>query len=97
MVKCLEIQIYVVSYALKTSPCLSFSLNGFEIDHVDNFNNLNLIAECHIDWNLNSIGIKIAGLIGLLRKLKHRQLHKYCDLFITHSYCHIRFFFLDVY
>ena len=75
---------------LKPPSCLSFSLNGFEIDHVDKFDNLNLSVECHIDGNLNSIGIKIARVIGLLRKLKHRQLHKYCNLFITHSYCHIR-------
>ena len=54
-------------------PCLCFSLNGLEIEHVYNFNFLGLIINCHLDWkpHLNSIGIKVARVIGLLRKLKY--------------------------
>ena len=57
----------------KVVPCLSFSLNGLEIEHVYNFNFLGLIINCHLDWkpHLNSIGIKVARVIGLLRKLKY--------------------------
>ena len=52
----------------KVVPCLSFSLNGLEIEHVYNFNFLG-----HLDWkpHLNSIGIKVARVIGFLRKLKY--------------------------
>ena len=40
-------------------PCLSFSLNGLEIEHVYNFNFLGLIINCHLDWkpHLNNINI----------------------------------------
>ena len=57
----------------KVVPCLSFSLNDLEIEHVYNFNFLGLIINCHLDWkpHLNSIGIKVARVIGLLRKLKY--------------------------
>ena len=57
----------------KVVPSLSFSLNGLEIEHVYNFNLLGLIKNCHLDWksHLNSIGIKVARVIGLLRKLKY--------------------------
>ena len=57
----------------KVVPCLSFSLNGLEIEHVYNFNFLGLNINCHLDWksHLNSIGIKVARVIGLLRKLKY--------------------------
>ena len=57
----------------KVVPCLSFSLNGLEIEHVYNFNFLGLIINCHLDWkpHLNSIGINVARVIGLLRKLKY--------------------------
>ena len=75
----------------KVVPCLSFSLNGLEIEHVYNFNFLGLIINCHLDWkpHLNSIGIKVARVIGLLRKLKYTLPIQVFDLFITHSYCHI--------
>ena len=55
----------------KVIPCLSFSINRFE--NVHNFNFLGLTINCHLDWkpHLNSIGIKIARVIGLLRKLKY--------------------------
>ena len=57
----------------KVVPCLSFNLNGLEIMHVNNFNFLCLIINGHLDWkpHLNSIGIKVARVIGLLRKLKY--------------------------
>ena len=57
----------------KVVPCLSFSLNGLEIEHVYNFNFLDLIINCHLDWkpHLNSIGIKVVRVIGLFRKLKY--------------------------
>ena len=57
----------------KVVPSLSFSLNGLEIEHVYNFNFLGLIINCHLEWkpHLNSIGIKLARVIGLLRKLKY--------------------------
>ena len=54
----------------KVVPCLSFSL---EIEHANNFNSLGLIINCHLVWkpHLNSIGIKVAKVFGLLRKLKY--------------------------
>ena len=57
----------------KVIPCLSFSINGLQIENVYNFNFLGLTINCHLDWkpHLNSIGIKIARVIGLLRKLKY--------------------------
>ena len=57
----------------KVIPCLSFSINGLQIENVHNFNFLGLTINCHLDWkpHLNSIGIKIARVIGLLRKLKY--------------------------
>ena len=41
--------------------------------NVYNFNFLGPTINCHLDWkpHLNSIGIKIARVIGLLRKLKY--------------------------
>ena len=56
----------------KVVPCITFSLNGLEIEHVYNFNFLGLIINCHLDWkpHLISNGIKVARVIGLLRKLK---------------------------
>ena len=50
----------------KVIPCL-------QIENVYNFNFLGLTINCHLDWkpHLNSIGIKIARVIGLLRKLKY--------------------------
>ena len=56
----------------KVVPSLSFSLDGLEIEHVYNLNFLGLIINCYLDWkpHLNSIGIKVARVIGLLRKLK---------------------------
>ena len=57
----------------KVVPCLFFSLNGLESEHVYNFNFLGLIINCHLDWkpHLNSIGIKVAKVSWLLRKLKY--------------------------
>ena len=57
----------------KVIPCLSFSINGLQIENVYNFNFLGLTINCHLDWkpHLNSIGIKMARVIGLLRKLKY--------------------------
>ena len=57
----------------KVVPCLSFSLNGLEIEHVNNFNFLGPIINYHLVWkpHLNSIGIKVAKVFGLLRKLKY--------------------------
>ena len=57
----------------KVIPYLSFSINGLQIENVYNFNFLGLTINCHLDWkpHLNSIGIKIARVIGLLRKLKY--------------------------
>ena len=51
----------------KVVPCLSFSLNGLENEHVYNFNFLNLNINCPLDWkpHLNLIGIKVARVIGL--------------------------------
>ena len=47
--------------------------NGLQIENVHNFNFLGLTINCHLDWkpHLNSIGIKIARVIGMLRKLKY--------------------------
>ena len=71
MSKCIEI--YVVAYASKFTLCLSFSINGLQIENVYNFNFLGLTINCHLDWkpHLNSIEIKIASVIGLLRKRKY--------------------------
>ena len=57
----------------KVIPCLSFSINALQIENIHNFNFLGLTINCHLDWkpHLNSIGIKIARVIGLLRKLKY--------------------------
>ena len=57
----------------KVVPCLSFSFNGLEIEHVYNFNFLGLNKNCHPDWkpHLNSIGITVARVIGLVCKLKY--------------------------
>ena len=54
-------------------PCLSFSINDLQIENVYNFNFLGLTKNCYLDWkpHLNSIGIKIARVIGLFRKLKY--------------------------
>ena len=52
----------------KVILCLSFSTNSLQIENVYNFNFLGLTINCHLDWkpHLNSIGIKIARVIGLL-------------------------------
>ena len=73
MSKYIEIKIYVVLYASKLTPCLSFSINGLQIENDYNLNFLGLTINCHLDWepHLNSIEIKIARVIGLLRKLKY--------------------------
>ena len=57
----------------KVISCLSFSINRLQIENVCNFNFLGLTINCHLDWkpHLNSIGIKIVRVIGLLRKLKY--------------------------
>ena len=57
----------------KVIPCLCFSINGLQIENVYNFNFLGLTINCHLDWkpHLNSIGIKIARVIGFFRKLKY--------------------------
>ena len=57
----------------KVVPCLSYSLNGLEIEQVFNVIFLGLIINCHLDWkpHLNSIEIKVARVIGLLCKLKY--------------------------
>ena len=73
MSKCIKIEIYVVAYALKVISCLSFSINGLQIENVYNFNFLGITINCHLDWKpqFNSIGIKIASVNGLLRKGKY--------------------------
>ena len=57
----------------KVIPSLCFSINGSPIEHVYNFNFIGFIKNCHHDWkpHLNSIGIKIVRVIGLVRKLKY--------------------------
>ena len=57
----------------KVIPCLSFSINGLQIENVYNLNFLGLTVNCHHGWrpHLNSIRPKIARVIGLLRKLKY--------------------------
>ena len=34
----------------KVIPCLSFSINGLQIENVYNFNFLSLTINCHLDW-----------------------------------------------
>ena len=57
----------------KVVPELSFTINDMVIDHVKEFTFLGLILDSNLNWNahLNSIGSKIARVIGLLRKLKY--------------------------
>ena len=57
----------------KVIPCLSFSINGLQIENVYNFNFLGLTINCYLEWKpyLISIGNKIARVIGLIRKLKY--------------------------
>ena len=52
----------------KVIPCLSFSINGLQIDNVYNLNFLDLTINCHLDWrpHLNLIGIKIARVIVII-------------------------------
>ena len=52
----------------KVISCLSFSINGLQIDNVYNLNFLDLSINCHLDWrpHLNSIGIKIARVIVII-------------------------------
>ena len=59
MSKCIEIKIYVVSYASKSNTIVFFSIYGLQIENVYNFNFLGLTINCHLDWkpHLNSIGI----------------------------------------
>ena len=56
------------------------------MEHVYNFNVLGLIINCHHDRNphLNSIGIKIPRVIGLLRKLKYTLSLHVLQSHITH-------------
>ena len=51
MSKCVEIEIYVGSYASESNTMFIFSLRnlGLEIEHVYNFNFLGLIIYCHLD------------------------------------------------
>ena len=77
----------------KVIPCLFFSINGLQIENVYNFNFLCLTINYHLDWkpHLNSIGIKIARVIGLLRKLKYTlptQVLRsiYNSLILPHNY-----------
>ena len=70
----------------KIIPCLSFSINGLQIENVYNFNFLGLTINCHLDWKpyLNSIGIKIARVIGLLRTQVLRSI--YNSLILPHTH-----------
>ena len=70
----------------KVVPELSFSINDMVIDHVKESTFLGLILDSNLNWNahLNSIGSKIARVIGLLCKLKYMFLNIYYVPSTTH-------------
>ena len=49
MSKCIEIKMYVVSYASKSNTMLSFSINDLHIENVYNFNFLGLTINSRCD------------------------------------------------
>ena len=70
MFKYVEIKMYVYYFIClkKVIPCLSFSFNGLQFEHIYNCKFLGRIIYCHPNRKsyLNSSGIKIATVIGLL-------------------------------
>ena len=72
MPKRIKIKIYVISYAPKNIPHLSFNINGLNMEYITEFNFLGLILDSNLNWkaNTNFISVKIARVIGLLHKLK---------------------------
>ena len=57
----------------KTLPKLNITANGNVIDQVSEFNFLGITIDENITWNshIHNTSIKIARVIGILRKLKH--------------------------
>ena len=72
MLKRIKIKIYVISYAPKNIPQLSFNINGLNMEYVTEFNFLGLILDSNLNWkaHTNFISVKIARVIGLLHRLK---------------------------
>ena len=54
-------------------PTLKLSINGNTIDQVNDFNFMGIITDQNITWgdHITKIIIKVAGVIGILNKLKH--------------------------
>ena len=68
----------------KAVPELSLTINDMVIDHVTEFTFLCLILDSNLNWSahLNSIGSKIARVIGLLRKSKYMfPKHILCSIY----------------
>ena len=58
---------------LRTIPKLSISINGNPVEQVTNFNFLDITLDQNITWNdhISKISIKVARVIGIMKKLKH--------------------------
>ena len=72
MPKRIKIKIYVISYAPKNIPQLSFNISGLNMEYVTEFNFLGLILDSNLNWkaHTNVISVKIARVTGLLHRLK---------------------------
>ena len=80
--------------AQKVVPELSFTINDMVIDHVKFFYFFGLMLDSNLNWDahLNSIGSKIARVIGLLRKLKYLfPKHILCFIYISLILPHINY------
>ena len=92
MPKRIKIKIYVISYAPKNIPQLSFNINGLNMEYVTEFNFLGLVLDSNLNWkaHTNFISIKIAKVIGLLHSLKFvfpkQILFSIYNSFISSSY-----------
>ena len=57
----------------KIIPNLTFDFNGVHIEQVNEFNFLELLIDCNLNWkaHLHMVSTKISRVIGLLMKLRY--------------------------
>ena len=58
----------------RTIPKLSISINGNPVEQVTNFNFLCITLDQNLTWNdhISKISIKVARVIGIMNKVKHK-------------------------
>ena len=87
-IQCFENEIYVISYAQKDIPRLSFTIQDNMIHYVESFNFLGITFDCPLTWKSHILIVNrpISQTVFMLSIAINRAEHVYATVIIKHNY-----------